>query len=144
MNNRCYTIVDNFNQEVGDFDVVVSSNNKLGCQVSELGIYWGTIVFTVSDFDRIDSAQTSVILKRNTLWNTGRLNNIINRAEVEAGMLQGTFKMKNIIKVDNINEEMMDFRVRIITLLDDGKIPNNVPRKLINDIINDAKYMGYM
>lgn len=144
MDNRGYTILDNFNQEVSDFDVVVSSANKLGCQVSELGIYWGTIVFTVSDFDRIDSTQTSITLKKNTLWNTGRLSNIVNRVEVEAGMLQGTFKMKNIIKLENINEEMMDFRIRVITLLENGKIPNNVPRKLVNDILDDARWMGYM
>lgn len=144
MADRGYTILDNFNQEVNDFDIVVTSANNLGCQVSELGIYWGTIVFTVNDFDRINSTQTYLTIRKNTLWNTGRLTNIVNRVEIEAGMIQGTFKMKNIIRLENITEEMMDFRVRVITLLDEGKIPNNVPRKLVNGVLADAKLMGYM
>ena len=82
MDNRNYKIVDNFNQEVKDFDVVTSSVNKLGSQVNELGVYWGTIIFTLSDFDKLDSKSTLVSIKKNTLWNTGRCTNIVNRVEV--------------------------------------------------------------
>lgn len=144
MNDRRYTILDNFKQVVNDFDVVASSACKQGCQVSELGLYWGTIVFILNDFDKMDSVQASVTLRRNTLWNTGRNTSLVNRVEVEAGMMQGTFQMKNIIKIGNLNEELMDFRVKIITLIEEGKVANNIPRKILVDMLDDAKMMGYI
>lgn len=144
MNDRNYKIVDNFNQEVNDFDVVASSSNKLGSQVNELGVYWGTIVFTLSDFDKVNSSNVLVSLKKNTLWNTGRCNNIVNRVEVEVGSLPGVYQMKNIIKLDNVREDIMDFRIKILSLIEEGKVTNSVPRKLVNDVLKDAKWAGYM
>lgn len=144
MDNRNYKIVDNFNQEVKDFDVVASAVNKLGSQINELGICWGTIIFTLSDFDKLDSKSTLVSIKKNTLWNTGRCTNIVNRVEVEAGLLPGIYQMKNIIKLDNVREDIMDFRIKILTLIEEGRVTNNVPRKLVNEVLEDAKWAGYM
>lgn len=144
MDNRNYTIVDNFNQKVDDFDVVATSLNKLGSQVNELAVYWGTALFTLSDFDKQESRSTLVSVKKNTLWNTGRNTSIANRVAIEVGELPGTYKMKNIIKLDNIREDIMDFRVKIINLLDEGRVTNNVPRKLIREVLDDAKWVGYM
>ena len=144
MDNRNYTIVDNFNQKVDDFDVVATSLNKLGSQVNELALYWGTALFTLSDFDKQESKSTLVSIKKNTLWNTGRNTSIANRVAIEVGELPGTYKMKNIIKLDNIREDIMDFRVKIINLLDEGRVTNNVPRKLIREVLDDAKWVGYM
>ena len=144
MDNRNYTIVDNFNQKVDDFDVVATSLNKLGSQVNELALYWGTVLFTLSDFDKQESRSTLVSVKKNTLWNTGRNTSIANRVAIEVGELPGTYKMKNIIKLDNIREDIMDFRVKIINLLDEGRVTNNVPRKLIREVLDDAKWVGYM
>lgn len=144
MDNRNYKILDNFNQEVKDFDVVASAVNKLGSQINELGICWGTIIFTLSDFDKLDSKSTLVSLRKNTLWNTGRCTNIVNRVEVEAGLLPGIYQMKNIIKLDNVREDIMDFRIKILTLIEEGRVTNNVPRKLVNEVLEDAKWAGYM
>lgn len=144
MDNRNYKILDNFNQEVKDFDVVASAVNKLGSQINELGICWGTIIFTLSDFDKLDSKSTLVSLRKNTLWNTGRYTNIVNRVEVEAGLLPGVYQMKNIIKLDNVREDIMDFRIKILTLIEEGRVTNNVPRKLVNEVLEDAKWAGYM
>ncbi len=144
MADRNYTIVDNFNQEVNDFDVVATSLNKLGSQVNELAVYWGTVLFTLSDFDKQESRNTLVSIKKNTLWNTGRNISIANRVAIEIEELPGTYKMKNIIKLDSVREDIMDFRIKIITLIESGRVTNNVPRKLMKDFLDDAKWAGYM
>lgn len=142
--NRNYTILDNFEQILNDFDIVATSACRKGCQVSELGIYYGTGVFELKDFENTISNNDLIEMKKNTLWNTGRSTNIVNRVEVEAGTLAGTFKMKNVIKLTNPAEELMDFRVKIITLIESGKVAANISRKLLLEFLDDARGLGYI
>lgn len=144
MGKRNYTILDNYGQALEDFDIVVSSACRQGCQVSELGVYYGTGVFELKDFENTIASADLILLKKNTLWNTGRNTSIVNRVEVEAGTLTGEFKMKNVIKLSNPTEELMDFRVKIITLIESGKVAANISRKLLFEFLDDAKGLGYI
>lgn len=141
---RNYTILDNAGQEITEFDIVAIADNKSGVPENEFGVVFGTIILTLSNFENIDDRNNRVTAKKNTIFNTGRMTSIANRVEVEVGRLPGTYKMKGIIKISTPDENMMDFRVKIIDLMDKGFVTSNVPRKLVNEFLDAAKWEGYM
>lgn len=139
MTKRNYTIIDNFGQEIEDFDIVVSATNNGGNNVNELGFLFGTIVLLVTDYENVDARSTMATIRKNTLWSTGRDIRIINRVEVEVGSLPGRYRMKNVVKINQPTAEMLDFKLKIIMMLENSKVLSNVPRKLINDILTEAR-----
>lgn len=143
MENNNYTILDNFNQEVKNFDMVSTASNKQGVLVSEIAMYYDTKLFVFSDFDNIDSRNTLISVRKNTLWGVDRNAWIVDRVQVEIGELPGRYKMKNIIKIDDTNNVIAELRKQYIYKLSKFHIASSVPRKTVNDVLIDAKKLGY-
>lgn len=143
MENNNYTILDNFNQEVKNFDMVSTASNKQGVLVSEIAMYYDTKLFVFSDFDNIDSRNTLISVRKNTLWGAYRNACIVDRVQVEIGELPGRYKMKNIIKIDDTNNVIAELRKQYIYKLSQFCITSSVPRKTVNDVLRDAKKLGY-
>ena len=144
MENNNYTILDNFNQEVKNFDMVSTASNKQGVLVSEIAMYYDTKLFVFSDFDNIDSRNTLISVRKNTLWGVDRNAWIVDRVQVEMGELPGRYKMKNIIKIDDTNNVIAELRKQYIYKLSQFCITSSVPRKTVNDVLRDAKKLGVL
>lgn len=143
MENKNYKILDNFGQEVNNFDMVVTASNEQGIQVSTIAMYWNTLLFIIPDFDNRDNKNSAVSLRKNTLWDS-KIDRIVDRVAVEIGELPGVYKMRNIIKLNSLSEEMMDLRVTFLDKIERYCISNNVPRKTVSSLLDDARWAGYL
>jgi hypothetical protein len=137
--NRKYRMLDNFGQELYDFDIVIMSSYKNNNPLSEIGVYYNACTFVLEDFDHPNSKSNAVALIRGLLWETGQYPKIVDRIHVEIGSVGGEYRMKNIIKVENPTDEMIRFRAQIIKMLSNYTVLPNVQRNIVNDVIANAK-----
>lgn len=144
LRNYNFKILDNFDSTLNDFDIVVTGINDQGMVNTALGIYYRTSIFTFNNFESRESVQSIILARKYNLYSVGRDKGIVDRIRVEYGELPGTYKIKNAIKIKNPDLPMKCLRDNIIKMISNYKINSNVPRKLINEILEDAKRLGLL
>ena len=143
LRNYNFTILDNFDNTLNDFDLVAIGLNEQGISTVILGIYYRTAVITFNDFENRNGNQTTLTVRRYNLYSTDRyIRGIVDRVKIEYGELPGTYKLKNSIKIENLDISMKCLKDNMLKLLSNYKINNTVPRKLINDILDDARKLN--
>jgi hypothetical protein len=138
-NNRKYRMLDNFGQELNDFDIVIIASTHNSNSISEIGMYYNASTFVLDDFDKPDNRENAVTLSRGLLWEISQFPKIVDRIKVELGFVGGDYRMKNVIKVVNPTDEMLEFRRKILQMILNYKIAPNVQRNILNTVIVDAK-----
>ena len=138
LRNYNFKILDSFNNELNDFDLVATGLNEQGNIATILGIYYKTQIITFADFENRDGLQSLLSSKKYNLYSTDKyFRGFIDRVKVEYGDLPGTYKLKNAIKIENLDIPMKCFKDTIFKMLKDYKVNNTISRKLLNEIIDD-------
>ena len=144
LRNYNFKILDNFDNTLNDFDIVVTGLNEHGVITTIPGIYYRTAILLFNNYENINSEQNTLTIKRYNLYGTSVNKGLVDRVKVEYGDLPGTYKIKNTIKIENPDIPMKCLKDRMLKMLFNYKISGTVPRKFINEMIDDVKRLGLL
>lgn len=137
VSKNCF-ISDNFGQTLKDFDIVAFSSQEENI----LGVYFRSCIVVPDNFNDIENKFTNLTLKRPVIFYAGVREIPANRQEIEIGALDGEFKIKSVIKIEELTEDMLIFRSTVLNYLKTGRINSNVTRKFITEILEKADEEG--